>query len=453
VTYNLRAAIFMGKGDVPAARKSLERAVELQPNYYPAVTNLAVLDERNNDLDGARKRYRALLAKEPGNLAASLALAQFETRHGAGPDVVLPLLKEAKRVNPNSEQPVVALAAFYVSRNDPKQALTVAQEGLAQSPNSPGLLALVGQIMVRTGSTDQAIAIYRKRVGLNPDSVPYQMDLGKALVAANQSDAAFQTFQTVLKKNPDVYEAQAAAVGTLLRANKLDEAATLITTLRQQSPKSPVLPELDGDVKLANKQYGEAAGVYRQLLARTPSSNLVIKAYTAILLGGHAPEADAFLADWIKTHPKDLPVRLFDADLALRAKNYTHAAAGYRAALEIRPNDPALLNNLAWTLWQMKDPQALAYAQKASAAAPDSPAINDTLGWMLVEQGQTKRGLELLQKASAAAPAQRDIALHLAKAQIKDGNKDAARSTLQALVKAAPDSAEGKESKDLMATL
>ena len=121
--------------------------------------------------------------------------------------------------------------------------------------------------------------------------------------------------------------------------------------------------------------------------------------------------------------------------------------------LEQQPNDPLLLNNLAWALWQQKDPQAVAIAQKANTLAPANPAIADTLGWMLVEQGDTKKGLELLEKASAAAPQQRDIALHLAKAQIKDGRKDAARATLQSLMKNAPESVEGKESKDLIATL
>ena len=95
----------------------------------------------------------------------------------------------------------------------------------------------------------------------------------------------------------------------------------------------------------------------------------------------------------------------------------------------------------------------MAIAQRANDLAPNQPAINDTIGWIMVEQGRTKDGLELLQKASAAAPAQRFIALHLAKAQIKDGRKDAARTTLQAIVRAAPESVEGKESKTLMATL
>ncbi len=452
-TYNLRAAIDVGRGDLASARKSLEHAVQLQPTYFPAVANLAALDERNHDVDGARKRFKDLLAKDPGNLSALLGLAQFENNHGSGPDVVIPLLKEAHRTNSTSEQPVVALAGYYASINDPKQALTVVQQGLAQSPNSPNYLSLSGQLLMQTGSSDQAIAAYRKLVSLDPDSLDRQLRLGQAEVAANQADGAVQTFSNALKKRPDAYQAQAAAVSTLLRANKVDEATRLLASIRQTSPKSPVLPELEGDIDLAAKKYADATASYKRAVAQSPNPNLVIKTFTSIYLGGDAKDANAFLSDWIKAHPKDIPVRLFDADLALRAKEYPRATQSYRAVLEQTPNDVGVLNNLAWALWQQRDPQALSYAQKASAIAPNSPQVGDTLGWMLVEQGQTKRGLEFLEKASAAAPTQHDIALHLAKAQIKDGRKDDARSTLQALVKAAPDSAEGKESKDLMATL
>ncbi len=452
-TYNLLAAIDVGRGDVPAARKALDRAVEISPTYFPAVANLAAFDERNHDVDGARQRYKTLLAKDPGNLGALLSLAQLESSHGAGPDVVLPLLKEARRTNENSEQPVLALAAYYASRNDPKQALTVLQDGLAQSPNSPTYLNMSAQLLMQTGSNDQAIVAYRKLVNLDPDSLDRQMRLGEAELAANQPDAAVQTFRNALKKQPTAYQAQSVAIGSLLRANKIDEASRLLANIREQSPKSPVLPELEADIKLTAKQYADATAIFRKALAQHPTPNLVIKTYSSIYLGGDPKEANAFIADWVKSHPKDLTVRLFDADLALRAKDYPRATQNYRAVLEAQPNDVGVLNNLAWALWQQHDPQALSYAQKANAIAPDSPQVGDTLGWMLVEQGQTKRGLELLQKASAAAPAQREIALHLAKAQLKDGNKDAARSTLQALVKAAPDSVEGKESKDLMATL
>ena len=465
LTYNLRAAIDMGKGDMPAARKALDKAVQLQPTYFPAVANLASLDLRERNVDGARQRYKQLLAKEPGNLSALLALAQLENASGGSTETVVGLLKEARRANPTSEAAVAALAGYYVTKNDPKQALAVAQEGLASAPNSTRYLDLVGQLMLQTGSADQAIATYRKLASTNPESTDYQLRLGQAQLAAGQADAALQTFGNALKPKsgqgatPNATQAaaqataQSTAVGAFLRAGKVDEAKRLVANLHQDAPKSSALPELDADVKFASKQYAEAADAYRKVLATSPSSNLVIKTYSAMAVGGKRAEADAFLGDWVKAHPRDLPVRLFDADVALRAKDYPRAVQSYRTALEVQPNDPLLLNNLAWALWQQKDAQAVTYAQKAVTLAPDNPAIADTLGWMLVEQGQTKRGIELLEKASAQAPAQRDIALHLAKAQLKDGRKDAAKTTLQALVKAAPESPEGKESRDLMATL
>ena len=453
MTYNLRASIDMGKNDLPAARKSLEHALELQPNYFPAAANLAQLDVRDHHPDAARERFKTLLAKDPGNLSALLALAQFENSNGAGPDVVLPLLKEARRANPTSERAVAVLAGYYASKNDPKQALSIAQEGLASSPNNPGYLDLVGQFLMQTGSTDQAIASYRKLVSINPDSVDYLMRLGEAQVAANQSDAALQTFGNALRIKPDAYQAQAVAVTSLIRANKPEDAARLLDTIRKQTPKSPVIPELDADIKLSTKQYVEATTEYRKVLAQAPTSNVVIKTYSALYLSGKQAEASAFMADWIKTHPKDNAVRLFDADVSLRTKDYGRATQNYRAVLETQPNDAGVINNLAWALWQQKDPQALSYAQKASEMAPGNPSIADTLGWMLVEQGQTKRGLEYLEKASAQAPSNYDITLHLAKAQIKDGRKDAARTTLQSLVNAAPDSPEGKESQGLMTSL
>ena len=453
LTYNLRAAIDIGKNDSAAARLALEKALQLQPNYFPAIANLAGLDLRDKKVESARQRYKNFLAKEPGNLSGLLALAQLENSTGASADTVLGLLKEAKRSNPNSEQAVAALVAYYMGKQDPKQALGFAQDALASSPNNPRYLDMVGQLMLQTGSADQAVAAYRKLVSLNPEAIEYQLRLGQAQLTAGQSEAALQSFTSALKLKPASIEAQSAIVGSMIRAGKGEEAGRILAEIKTLAPKSPAIPELEADVKFAMKQYPEAAAIYRKTLSQVPTSDLVIKTYSSLSLAGKRTEADAFMADWLKNHPKDYAARIFDADVALRSKEYVRAAQNFRAVLEVQPNDPLVLNNLAWSLWQQKDPQALGYAEKANAMVPGNPAISDTLGWMLVEQGQTKRGLELLEKASAAAPAQRDIAMHLAKAQIKDGRKDAARATLQSLVKTAPDSAEGKESKELLTTL
>ncbi|TMH19250.1 MAG: tetratricopeptide repeat protein [Betaproteobacteria bacterium] len=106
-----------------------------------------------------------------------------------------------------------------------------------------------------------------------------------------------------------------------------------------------------------------------------------------------------------------------------------------------------VLNNLAWVAGELGDSKALSYAEKASTLAPTNPAILDTLGMLLVKNGDMAQGLEKLQKAAQLAPNQADIRLHLAKTLIKAGDKAAARKELEVLAQAS-DQAAGKSATD-----
>lgn len=71
----------------------------------------------------------------------------------------------------------------------------------------------------------------------------------------------------------------------------------------------------------------------------------------------------------------------------------------------------------------------------AYTLSPKKPAILDTLGWILVEQGNVSRGLPLLQKAISLAAEMPAIRYHLAYGLVKSGDKVKARKELeQALV-------------------
>jgi Flp pilus assembly protein TadD len=68
-------------------------------------------------------------------------------------------------------------------------------------------------------------------------------------------------------------------------------------------------------------------------------------------------------------------------------KDYAGAARQYRILLEAQPENPTVLNNMAWVAGQLKDPKAVEYAEKANKLAPDQPALLDTLAVLLVGQG------------------------------------------------------------------
>jgi Tfp pilus assembly protein PilF len=102
--------------------------------------------------------------------------------------------------------------------------------------------------------------------------------------------------------------------------------------------------------------------------------------------------------------------------------------------LKQNPQYVPALNNLATAYQQEKDPQALEYAEKAYQLAPDSPMIADTLGWILVEQGNLSRGLPLLAAAVSMAPAAAQIRYHFILGLVKAGDKEKARKELEQLL-------------------
>ena len=153
---------------------------------------------------------------------------------------------------------------------------------------------------------------------------------------------------------------------------------------------------------------------------------------------------------WIKAHPDDASLLAHLGDRDLAAKRYAEAAKRYQTALERQPDNPVLLNNLAWVANELKQPDSLKYAERAHELAPQHPAIMDTLGWMLTQRGDSERGLELLGRAAELAPNAHDIRLHFAKALIKAHRKTAARKELETLAKLDSGLAVQKEAASLL---
>ena len=105
---------------------------------------------------------------------------------------------------------------------------------------------------------------------------------------------------------------------------------------------------------------------------------------------------------------------------------------------------------IEFRLRHLKDPRAVEYAEKANRLAPNRPSFMDTLGMLLVERGDTKRGIELLQRAVALSPEAPAIRLNLSKALLKAGRKDEARRELRVLANLGDKYPEHAEVAELM---
>jgi tetratricopeptide (TPR) repeat protein len=82
LAHDLRGSVLLAKQDVAGARRSFERALVIDPSYFQAAANLARLDLREKKPEDAIKRFDAILAKDPKNVQALLAVASVVRSQG-----------------------------------------------------------------------------------------------------------------------------------------------------------------------------------------------------------------------------------------------------------------------------------------------------------------------------------------------------------------------------------
>jgi tetratricopeptide (TPR) repeat protein len=144
---------------------------------------------------------------------------------------------------------------------------------------------------------------------------------------------------------------------------------------------------------------------------------------------------------------------MYAGEQAMAANQWKTAVDHYDTVVKGAPGNAVAMNNLAWSLYELRDPRALPVAEEAYARAPQSAAVIDTLGLVLLEKGDTKRATELLKQAAALAPKAADIRWHYVQALVKTGDKAAAKTEAQAVERDFPDTAQAKQARELGAKL
>jgi putative PEP-CTERM system TPR-repeat lipoprotein len=432
-TYNLLGQAYLGKKDFAQARKNFERALALKPGLVSAAVRLAMMDMQEKNLPAARGRYQAILDQDSKSIPAMVGLAELAALEKKEQEY-LGWLERAAKASPAALVPRVLMAKYYLGKNAPQKALAVAREALASRPDSPEALNLLGQVQLAAGEKENARSTYIKLASLAPKSAPAQYNLARAHAAMGDAKAARGALRKTIELKPDYVDALTALSALEARTGNHAEAVRIARELQTRGAGSPLGFALEGDALMTAKRYAEAARLYEQALAKSKDNNLVVKQHLALLRSGDAKLADDKLLGWLKAQPQDQIARAHLAESYSSRRLNRQAIEQYQILLRALPDNAFVLNNLAILYQEERDPRALATAEKVYQTKPDSPVHADTLGWILVQQGQTARGLKLIEKAAAASK-QAEIRYHLAYALAKSGDVTRARQEAQQLQK------------------
>ncbi|ACE85254.1 tetratricopeptide repeat protein [Cellvibrio japonicus] len=327
--------------------------------------------------------------------------------------------------NPAATAPYRPWLRHIVSLNRLSQAELFLKE-LAQTSKAWQPSLVLAELMARSGRLDDAL-VYAENAMTDSNQARQVgarlADLYQAkatnLRIANQLPEARAYFLKAINLYPDSPGYLAGLIETEIAANNIPEAQKLLDQFVKTEDNMAVRYYLQGVIHLADKKSDEALKQFRLSWEVKPTETTANAIAGFYQQHNQQAELSRFLDEWANKLPNSQRMAVMKAMAAQAKNNQQEAIQWYEKALELSPNIPLVLNNLAWLYYETGDKRAVELASKAAQLAPNSAAVLDTYGWVLVETGSVNQGIDVLQKAVDIEPDNAEIKAHLEQAKIK----------------------------------
>ncbi|HEY8907164.1 MAG TPA: tetratricopeptide repeat protein, partial [Rhodoferax sp.] len=375
-----------------------------------------------------------LLKTNEKNVEAMMEMASIEEKANRFDEAARWL--DRARVDPNAAIPAGSrLAELHLRTGAIDKALTVSKEVLLRAPENLAVLRLVARVQLARGDSNSArrtLTDMGRYAGYDPVA---QFEVARLQVAASDDKGAAYSLDKALGTQPDFLPALVLLAEIELRQREFAKVEQRIKQISEKSGGGAMALRLQGDLAMARGQQAVALTAYGNALSKDDSSDMALRLYGAHVSAGDMAKGVALLDKWQKNHPDNAAVLRTIGYAALQVGNLTAARTAYEKILKLQPDDGQTWNNLALVASAQNDKAATGFAERAYALRPNDPAVIDTLGWLLLRQGQVDRGLALLRDARLRDSTDPEIRYHLAAALAKSGRSTEAREEVAQALK------------------
>lgn len=207
---------------------------------------------------------------------------------------------------------------------------------------------------------------------LRPDHTDALLLTAELFEALEQYDAAIGIYKEVPPDDPAYHAAELGRADALRRSDRPEAAIEVLEQLTRSHGDLATVHSSLGDILRQQDRFAQATEAY--------SRAIVINEETG-------------LGSWFLFYARAISQE--------RQGNWAEAEADFRAALEINPNQPQVLNYLGYSLVEKKTKldEALDMIERAVAASPDSGYIIDSLGWALYRLGRYEEAVPHMERA------------------------------------------------------
>ena len=413
-------------------RQHFNNALELKPDYPPALLGLAQIEDEQGNYEKAISLYKHYAINNLNDITPFIALSEIAKKQNLTDDMLYWLLDARDRF-PGDIIPSRSLARYYMNASQPVNATKYIQEALTISPGDSESLFIYSNILIAQDQQHEAAAQLNKLLSITPDDADALTLSGKLYLDMNLIQSARKNLLTAL----NVQAKNALTISLLaaieLKADNYDKSLEYVRTLQNIDPDYHVAYLQEGDIWLKKQDYEKARIAFEKSWEKSPSGEAAQKLFSIIIHQDSFDAATKPLLDWLQDNPNDIASRFYLA-YAFQSNEQSQLAINeYEKLLQFSPNDSTILNNLAW-LYPLDSPDALGYAERAYRSSPDDPGILDTYGWVLTQNGHLVNGRKYLKIAIQKLPDNDEVQFHYATNLVLSGETESGSEILKNLI-------------------
>jgi putative PEP-CTERM system TPR-repeat lipoprotein len=377
----------------------------------------------------AQKDLEQVLHYRPDSAEAHLAMALTYSPQSMAQNRRQELTR-ALELNPALMDARIMLARGYTLENQPKTALELLDKAPPVQKNRANLVAERVWALLQSGKAAAARPYITGMLAIRREPVFLLQD---ALAKYEEKDyaGARESAEELLKISPEDVRAARVIAESYGAQKQAPKAVDRLNQLAAARPNSAPLQELLGMWQLKADNRPAARQAFQSALNANPSSVSAQLALAELDRTESHPEAAAQrLNQILKGDPNNASALMLMAELDMAAGKRSEAINRYRAILSVNNSNPMALNNAAYLLAFDNADEALSLAQRAAEVAPESPAIQDTLGWVYYRKGIYRSAITHLTAAVSKEPTPRRQ-FHLAMSYIRAGDAGIGQKMLQ----------------------
>jgi tetratricopeptide (TPR) repeat protein len=452
-------------------KRMTDALLALRKNTEAAQIVDLILKEQPKDGDARRVRAKLLLETYgPENVAKAVAELQALVNDQPNDVRVRFILGRAYLAQPNLEaargefQQVVrlrnddlpsrlALTVISLSQRKPAEALKYADEILSRDPENDAAKLLRAAAMTGAGYYGAARAELARLLRQNPKSQDVQFQLGMLAIAEKKFSEAEGIFRKLYQPGQGDPRPAEGLVETYSAQNQFETALQLLQEDLKKSPDSLPLRRLLAITAMRARKYDLAIAEFRRLLEKVPKSGeLHLQLGEAYHLKGDLGNAINVAEQAHKLAPNDPEPIMFLGAMLETAGRSAEAKAKYQRVLELRPDNPFVLNNIAFSLAQTGGDldEALRLARRALQKAPGHPTLTDTLGWIYLKKGMTDTAVQTFSNLVRQQPQDPTFRYHLGIAFLEKGEKAKAKHEFESALSNQPSPADELKLRELI---